>query len=158
MAKKTLRELVLDAVNLADGLHDLDGGVEEPVRDIFKPNDTVTAVQLRQMAYKLRVQSAMLSGYADFIEENAKKVEAYRPAYWRFYTGFYLDAVEDQMDKSFYCLRKMEEDANKLKAENEPYDSEPVYVHGPDDARSMITELTEIGQDIEANFREKSER
>jgi len=151
MAKKTLIELAENAQILADDMADIAGAVApDPVRDIFKPRDVVTAVQLKQMAYKLRVQSATLSKHAEFIEKNAKKVEEYRPAYWRMYTGLYADAVEDQMDKVLYCLKRMEEDTAKLAAE-------PGGAFGYDQSRSMITELTEIGEVVDANYKKEVE-
>jgi hypothetical protein len=116
MAKKTISEVAEEAQILADDLADIAGAVSpDPVPDIFKPNDVVSAVQLRQLAYKLRIQSAQLLDKAEFMEANPKAVEQYRPKIWRTYASLYLDAVEDQMDKGLgYCLRRMQEDSGKL--------------------------------------------
>lgn len=152
MAKKTLRECVTDAINLADNLYDLDTGAEPPVADVFKTNDKVTAVQLRQMAYKLRVQSAQFIEIAMFMEENPQAIEERRPVIWRIYASLYLDNAEDQMRIGLaHCLRKMREDASKPKAANEPYHdsvSSDSYVHASE-PKSMELELEEVRKEVQ---------
>ena len=148
MAKKTLYELAEEAQILADDLAGVAGAVSpDPIPDIFKPNEKVTAVQLRQMAYKLKMQATQLAEMAKFMEDHAKAVEGQRPVIWRIYASLYLDNAEDQMRIGLdHCLGKMKEDALKLTGSESNSVAAPVYEYPTD--RSMATELESIRKEV----------
>ena len=142
MAKKTISEVAEEAQILADDLADIAGAVSpDPIPDVIKLNEPVTPIQLRQLAYKMQMQARELIQRAVFMEANASKMGEYRPLTWRTYASLYLDNAEDQMRIGLeHCLRKMQEDAEKLKGF--------AFVGAPDET-TMITAFTEIGEEIE---------
>lgn len=164
MAKKTISEVAEEAQILADDLAEMAGTVgPDPIPDIFKLNEPVTPVQLRQWAYKMQVQAKELIQKAAFMEANASNMNEYRPLTWRTYASMYLDNAEDQMRIGLeYCLRRMQEDAEKLKSGSEPMDVE--FAGVPDVStvteltkdRSMAKEFKEIGREID-EFRKEIE-
>lgn len=142
MAEKTLDELAEEAQILADDLLEMVGKRQDPLHDIFKPNDPVTVIQLRQMAYKMRIEASKLLDKAVFMEQQAVKMDEYPMSLWRMYCSLYLDAVEDQSRKALYCLTRMEEEAQKARLGSDEPSAD--YAN-----RSMARELSDMRKEVE---------